>query len=471
MTVRGWNVLSQQDMESIHEATLTILEKTGVNVGYEPALEAFKKAGARVDGERVYLPRALVEKKVKEAPSEFTLYARNPEKNITIGGDHFITAPGYGAPFVTDWDHKKRTATYADYENFAKLAGASKNLSMTGGVLVEPSDIPDEIRHAKMHYACILYSDKCFMGSSSGAKKAVDSIKMAQILFGPEHSLLEKPALISLINTITPLTLDERQAGGLMEYAKGGQACIVAALSMAGATSPASLAGTLAVQNAEILTGIILAQIVRPGAPVVYGSTSSITEMKYGSLTIGAPETALVTNATAQMAAFYGIPCRAGGGLTDAKCVDAQAGAESMMNLLTASQSGINFVLHAVGILEYYMSMSYEKFIVDDENLGMVLRFRRGIEVNEESLPLEMIHQVGPGGHFLDQEHTFNTFRKEFWKTSIYDRGTYDNWRLSGAPAINEVAHKKCGEILSQYQPPALDSLIDNQLKKFIQNL
>ncbi|HHT63030.1 MAG TPA: trimethylamine methyltransferase family protein [Clostridia bacterium] len=471
MKACGWKALSQKEVESIHEATLAILEKTGVMVGYAPALEAFKKAGARVEGDRVYLSRQLVEEKLKEAPKEFTLYARNPEKNITIGGDNYITAPGYGAPFVTDWKNKKRVACYADYENFAKLAGASKYLSMTGGVLVEPVDIPEEIRHAKMHYACIKYSDKCFMGSSCGAKKAQDSIKMAQILLGPEHNLQEKPALISLINTISPLVIDERQLGGLMEYAKAGQACIVASLAMAGATSPASLAGTLAVQNAEILTGIVLAQIVRAGAPVVYGSTSSIAEMKYGSLTIGAPETALIVMATAQMAAFYGIPCRAGGTLADSKCVDAQAGWESMMNILTTMTSGIHFVLHAAGILESYMSMSYEKFIIDDEMLGMVLRIKKGIEVNEEALPLDVVHKVGPAGHYLDQEHTFNTFKTEFWRTGISDRATFDNWRALGELEINEVAHNKCQEILSAYQAPSLDPTIEKQLTAFIESL
>ncbi|MDD4752352.1 MAG: trimethylamine methyltransferase family protein [Desulfitobacteriaceae bacterium] len=471
MALLGGQCLSRTDIENIHEATLNILEDTGVSIGYQPALEAFRKAGARVKGERVYLSRKIVEEKIKEVPVKFTLHARNPEKNITVSRNSFLTAPGYGAPFVTDWNDEKRTASYADFENFAKLAGASKYLSMTGGNLVEPVDISDKIRHVMMQYACIINSDKCFMGSSYGQKKAEDSVKMAQILLGPEHKLDEKPALISLINTITPLVIDERQLGALMEYAKAGQACIVASLAMAGATSPASLAGTLAVQNAEILTGIVLAQIVRPGAPVVFGSTSSITEMKYGSLTIGAPETALIVTATAQMAAFYGIPCRAGGTLTDAKCVDAQAGWESMMNLLTAERSGINFVLHSAGILEYYMSMSYEKFIIDEEMLGMVLRFRRGIDVSSESLPLDMINKVGPGGHFLDQDHTFHTFKKEFWRPDICDRGTYDRWRTEGCLTAKEVAQKKYNNVLAEYQPTVLDPITDRQLKVFIDSL
>lgn len=471
MKGKGWGVLSQTDIENIHEATLSILQRTGISIGYEPALEAFKKAGAQVEGDRVHLSRKLVEERIKAAPSSFTLYARNPEKNVVIGGEGFVTAPGYGTPFVTDWDYSKRAATMQDYDNFALLAGASPHLSMTGGILVEPMDVPDEIRHARMIYSCIKNSDKCFMGSAAGDKKARDSIKMAEILFGPEHSLAEKPALISLINTITPLIIDERMLSALMEYARAGQACIVASLAMAGATSPASLAGTLAVQNAEILTGIVLAQIVRPGAPVVYGSTSSITEMRYGSLTIGAPETSLIIAATAQMADFYGLPSRGGGALTDSKCPDGQAGWESMMNLLTAANSGINFVLHAAGILEYYMSMSYAKFIMDDEMLGAVLRIRKGIEVSEGSLPLQMIDKVGPGGHFLDQDHTFLNFRKEFWQPGLSDRGTYDNWRLEGRLTIAEAARKKYDEILARYQPPQLETTVERELQAFIGSL
>ncbi|KJS23576.1 MAG: trimethylamine methyltransferase [Clostridiaceae bacterium BRH_c20a] len=468
MPVPCWRVLAEKDIELIHETTLAILKNTGIEVRYEPALETFKKAGARVEGQRVFLSSKLMETELKNAPKQFTLHARNPAKNVKIGGAHTVLVPGYGAPFVTDQEKGKRKATFHDYENFSKLAGASPNLSMTGGVLVEPNDLPNEIRAAKMIYACIKNSDKCFMGSASGAQKAHESIGMVQILFGPEHSIIEKPALISLINTITPLILDERMLGALMEYAKSGQAVIVASLGMAGATSPSSLAGTLAMQNAEILTGIVLVQLVRPGAPVVYGAASSITEMRYGSLAIGAPETSLITSGSAQLAAYYGLPSRGGGAITDSKIPDAQSGWESMMNLLTTVKSGINFVLHAAGILEYYMTMSYEKFIMDDELCGMVLRIKNGIEVNEASLALPVIEKVGPGGHFLDQDHTLHTYKREFWRPGISHRGTYDHWKMKGSPTALEESGKKYRQILDEYQPPQLDVSIDRSLQAFI---
>ncbi|HHX50599.1 MAG TPA: trimethylamine methyltransferase family protein [Clostridia bacterium] len=467
----SWQVISKAEIEKIHEASLHILQKTGIEVRYGTAREVFKKAGARVEETRVFLPAKLVENKVREAPEEFTLYARNPEKNLKVGDNHLVLAPGYGAPFIVDLENRRRKATFQDFENLTKLAGASVNLDLTGGVLVEPNDLPDHIRHVKMIYASITNSDKCFMGSASGGQKARDSIKMAEILFGPEHSLQEKPALISLINTITPLILDERMLGALMEYARAGQAVIIASLAMAGATSPASLAGTLALQNAEVLAGIVLAQLVRPGTPVVYGAASSITEMRYGSLAIGTPETALITAASAQLASYYGLPSRSGGALTDAKIPDIQAGWESILNLLAAAQSGINFVLHATGILEYYMAMSYEKFMIDEELCGLVRRVKKGIQISDETLACSVIDEVGPGGHFLDQDHTLNTFRSEFWRPSISHRGNYDQWMEGGAFTVGQRAKERCLQILEEYQAPTLEPGIEKSLRTFMEGL
>lgn len=463
-------VLGKNEVETIHEKSMYILSKTGVKIGCEEALQVFKKAGIRTDGNCIFPGRKLVEEKIREAPSHFTLYARNAKNNLRVGGGSFITAPGYGAPFVIDWDGGRRPAYYNDFENFAKLAGACANISMTGGVLVEPLDVPEDIRHAKMLYACIKNSDKCFMGSAEGRKKASDSIKMAEIIFGPEHILREKPVMISLINTITPLVIDRKMLGALIRYAEEGQPCIIAACSMAGSTSPASLAGTLAVQNAEILAGILLAQLVNPRTPVVYGSTSTITDMNYGLLAIGAPETALLTTATAQLASYYGLPSRSGGALTDSKYPDVQSAWESMMMLITAAYSNIDFVLHAAGILERYMSMSYAKFIMDDEICAMILRIKRGIDTSKESIPLELVDHVGPGGHFLDTENTFNTFRDEYWFPSVIDRKTYDQWMKEGKKSVVEAARCKYENIISEFEPPQVEKETDRRLQDFIMN-
>lgn len=463
-----YELLKKEEIEQIHETTMEVMEKVGVEFHYQPARDVLAKAGARIEGERVFFNRKLVEEQIKKAPSQFKLYARNPEKNLVIGGNNLVFTPGYGSPFITDLDSGKRQGTLQDFVNLAKLSGASPNQDLTGGVLVEPNDVPSNKRHIEMIYACIKNSDKCFMGSAYGDKSAQDSVKMMSMVFGPEWKPVEKPALITLINSITPLVFDPRMLGALMEYAKTGQAVIITALAMAGATGPATLAGSLVCQNAEVLAGITLAQLIREGTPVVYGSASSITEMSTGSLTIGAPEMSLLCAASAQIARYYNLPCRGGGAVCDAKTADAQAGYESMMNLLMAEVSGINFVLHAAGIMESYNTISYEKFIIDDEICGMVKRIRKAFDIDRETLASDVIKQVGPGGHFLDKEHTFMHFRKEFYRPALSNRTTYELWKNTGSPQAMETANKKWKDILANYQPPELSADVDNTLKKFI---
>lgn len=469
--MQRYELLSRQGVERIHEATLHVLQHVGIKFTFQPALEVLAKGGAKVEGNKVYFSPKLVEEQIKKAPSEFTLYARNPKNNVTIGMNSFIFTPGYGAPFVTDLDNGRRKATMRDYENFAKLSQTSQYQDIVGGMLAEPNDIPHEIRHAKMIYACIKNSDKSFMGSVMGAKGARDSIKMAAILFGGEKELEKRPALISIVCSLTPLGYDDRMTGALMEYAKAGQPQLISSLSIAGSTSPATLAGTLVVQNAEVLAGIVLAQLVREGTPVVYAAASSSTDMRYGTLSIGAPENALCVNATAQLARFYNLPCRGGGCISDAKVPDAQGAYESMMNLLMAEVSGINFVLHAAGILESYNCMSYEKFILDDEICGMVKRIRRGLEVNDDNLALDVIAEVGAGGHFLDKEHTYMHFKSEFFLPTLSNRSAFDLWKDNGALQAMEVANKKWKEALEKFEAPDLPAEIDKELQHFIAEL
>ncbi|ATW27879.1 trimethylamine methyltransferase family protein [Candidatus Formimonas warabiya] len=466
--MQKYEVLKKDQIEQIHETTMNVLEKIGVEFRYGPALDVFAKAGVKVEGQRVFLSRKMVEEQIKKAPGQFTLYARNPEKNVLLGGDSLVFTPGYGSPFITDLDRGKRQGTLEDFHNLAKLSGASPYQDLTGGILVEPNDIPTGRRHVEMAYSCIKNSDKCFMGSSYGDKCAQDIVKMMSLVFGPEWNPVQKPALLTLINSITPLIFDERMLGALMEYAKTGQAVVITSLTMAGATGPATLAGSLVCQNAEVLAGITLAQLIREGTPVIYGSASSITEMSTGSLTIGAPEMSLLTAASAQMARYYHLPCRGGGAISDVKTADAQAGYESMMNLLITEVSGINFVLHAAGIIESYNTISYEKFIIDDEICGMVKRIKKSFDVNQETLAFDVIKEVGPGGHFLDKEHTFHHFRGEFYRPALSNRTTYEMWKENGSRQAMEVANKKWKEILSNYQPPELPAQVDKALQKFM---
>jgi len=464
-----FDVLTDEQINKIHKNSLKILQEIGVEFSYDPAIEVFKKHGQRVEGHRVFLDPDFVENMVEKAPAQFTLHARNPEHNLVCGGENIIYMPGYGAPFVYDADGGKRDATMADYDNFVKLAGASKNMHMTGGTVVEPTDVEDEIRHLKMAYSHIINSDKCFMGSSSGYEHAMDSIKLTAVLHGGMDVIKEKPALICLVNSVTPLKYDDRMLGGLMAYAETGQPMVIASLVMAGSTGPATMAGALSLQNAEVLAGSTLTQCINPGTPVVYGSTSAVTDMSTGSLSIGNPENALFTSASAQFSRFYGVPCRGGGGLTDAKTVDAQAGYESMMVLFAASTTGVNFVLHTAGILQYYMAMSYEKFMVDDEIAGMVLRYLKGFDTDsDEKMAYDVIEAVGPGGHFLTQKHTRKNFKTEFFRPALSDRQSFDGWSKDSLDT-NQRAKLKWQEVLASYTPPELDPAVKEKVEAFIE--
>jgi len=469
--MRPYEFLTDHQVEQIHDASIQILKEVGIDFRYPPALEILKKAGAKVEGERVFFPAQLVAAQIRKAPTEFTLYARNSDLDVVIGGNHMAFVPGYGAPFVTDLENGRREGTLQDFENFVKLTQASPYQDICSGIVIEPNDVPHQIRHAKMIYAAMKYSEKPFMGSAMGAQGARDSIRMASILFGSEGELVEKPRMISILNSLTPLTYDERMLGAIIEYARAGQPQLISSLVIAGATGPTTMAGTLALQNAEILAGIVLTQLVREGAPVVFAGASSNAEMRSGALSIGSPEMAINAAATAQMARFYNLPVRGGGAVSDAKVPDAQAAYESMMSLLMAQVSGINFVLHSAGILESYSCMSYEKFVIDDEICGMVKRIKKASAVTAGTLALDVIKAVGPGGHFLDQDHTFDHFRQEFYRPMISNRDNFDTWDAGGSQHIMETANKKLKQILADYGAPDLPAETDKDLKQFTETI
>ena len=469
--MQPYEALTQEQVEQIHRASMQILETVGIDFRYPPALEVLKKGGARVEGERVFFSEQMVMTQIEKAPAEFTIYARNPEYDVIIGGPHIAFVPGYGAPFVTDLDAGRREGTLQDFENFVKLTQASPHQSINSGMVVEPNDVPHEIRHAHMIYAAMKYSEKPFMGSAMGAPGARDSIRMASILFGSEDRLAKKPCMISLLCPLTPLVYDERMTGAMMEYARAGQPQLISSLVIAGATGPSTLAGSLALQNAEVLAGIVLIQLVREGVPVIFSGNSSNVDMRSGALSIGSPEMAINTAATAQMGRFYGLPVRSGGAVCDAKYPDAQAAYESMMSLITAQVCGVNFVLHSAGILESYNCMSYEKFIIDDETCGMIRRMHKNFAVTADSLALDVIKTVGPGGHFLDCDHTFEHFRTEFYQPSIASREAFDLWQAGGSRQITQTASQKVKNILAEHQVTDLPTEIDKDLKRFIDSI
>ena len=459
---------SQDDLQQIHDSSLRVLESVGIDFFYEPAIKLLAKAGCKVDGKRVFFPPKLIDAQIAKAPSQFTLYARNPGKNVTIGGNNIAYIPCYGAPVVNDLDQGRRDSTLQDYINFVKLTHASLYQDITGGLMVEPNDIPHERRGAEMLYAAMRYSDKPFMGGALGAEAAHETIEAASIVFGSKAEMADKPPFIGMLGSRSPLTYDDRMLSAMMTYARAGLPQLISALSIAGATGPVTMEGTLVVQNAETLAGITLIQLVREGTPVVFAGQSTSAAMRYGTLSIGAPEMAINTAATAQLARFYNLPSRSGGALTDSKICDSQAGSESMMGQLMATLSGINFVLHSAGILETYMVASYEKFILDDENCGKCKRIKMGENITEERLAVDLISEVGPGGEYLTNEHTFRNFRSEFYQPIIEERSNFGNWQKNGALSIDKKANAKWKEILDNYTEPELPGDVERDLRKFV---
>ena len=357
----------------------------------------------------------------------------------------------------------------ADYDNFCKLVQTSEHINMNGFMMVEPGDLPADTTHLDMLFSNIILCDKPFMGSPISRRCARDCVDMAAIVWGGADKLrAASPVTVSLINSLSPLQFSREMAGSLIELARADQACVIASLAMAGSSGPIQLAGVLAMQNAEILAGITLAQLVKPGAPVIYGSTSSAMDMKTGGLSIGCPELSMVVSATAQMARFYHLPSRSGGGLTDAHIPDGQACAESTLALSTAVRSGIDFVLHAAGILGSYISMSFEKFILDEEVCGMLRRMITPIEITDDTLDVATIASTGIGGQYLTHPKTFELCRSEFYLTDLMNRQNQAGWLEAGAKRIDAAAAEKVQRRLAAYEKPEIDAAIEEELTAFV---
>jgi len=458
--------LSSADIQAIHETSMKLLSEVGIRFQEEEALAIFRNHAVRTDDQIVYLTEDQVMKFIATVPSQFTISARNPNRDVIIGGGIPVFAPGLGAPFLIDPQVGIRSATLADYKNLIRLAQGLPNQDMSGHLMAMPCDIPSRFAHLEMVLASIQHSDKPLIGSTNGSQGANDSIEMAEILFG---GTLNQPVMMGMINPLSPLSYSPDMVDALIIYARHGQPLTIATLVMAGSTGPITLAGVLAQQNAEILAGVALTQLINPGSPIIFGSTSTNTDMRTGSLSIGSPELSLCISAHTQLARFYGLPSRAGGALTDSKLTDAQAGFESMFSLLTAINSGTDFVLHSGGILSSYMAFSLEKFILDDEMIGMLRQFTKGIEVTPETLGYDVIANVGHNDHFLGEDHTLERCRTEFWEPAIVDRNDFETWKSNGGQDATARAHERSKELLASHQDPPLDGLIERQLQTYVE--
>ena len=391
------HILTDEDISRIHSASVEILTDMGINFHDPEAIDIFKHHGFKVDGITVHLDEKQIQRALSTAPAQFQLFSRNPEKSVTIGGNHLVLAPGYGASLMITRSRDQRSGVMTDFDNFCRLVQTSKVIDMSNCLMIDPSDRTPKIAHLDMLKSNICLCDKPFIGSSTSREAALDAMEMAGIAWGGKDQIQDNPIMIGMISSLSPLQYSAEMTGALIEYARHGQVNMIGLLMMAGTTGPVTLPGLLSLQNAEMLAGIVLSQLVKPGAPVIYGSTSTATDMRTGNPTIGAPELSIIQNATAQMAKFYKLPCRGSGGLTDAHCLDMQAGIESALALTATIMSGANVILHACGILGSYQSMSFQKFLADEEICGMLLRMLKPIDVTEERLNLDTIRSVGIG--------------------------------------------------------------------------
>ena len=463
-----YELVSTEGLETLEHNADTILEEVGIEIrDYPFAIELFKDAGAEVDGTRVRFPRGLGRQLVQAtAPRTYTQHARNPANNVQIGGDATVFAPNYGSPFVQDLDQGRRYATLADFENFVKLAYLSPNLHHSGGTVCEPVDVPVSKRHLDMVYAHLRYSDKAFMGSVTAGTRAEDSFELARIGFGGD--LQARTVMTSLINASSPLVWDASMLEAARVYAEHNQATIITPFILAGAMAPTTSAAVAAQTLAEALAGMAFVQLVRPGAPVIFGSFASSMSMQTGAPTFGTPEPAIVLYTCAALARRLGVPFRSGGALTASKVPDAQAAYESASTLIPTLMAGVNFVLHAAGWLEGGLAIGYEKFVIDDDQLAMLATFARGLDLSDNGQAMDAFREQEPGVHFLGSAHTLANFETAFYRSEIADNGSFEQWSEEGSLDAAQRANAIWKSRLASYEPPPIDDAIDEELRAFI---
>lgn len=466
--IPNFEILSEEALEVIETNAETVLAEIGVNFVNNPAaLDRWRDAGAEVEGERVRIPRGLARKLISTAPSQFTQHARNSEKSVVIGGKNLVCAPVYGPPFVRDANGGRRYATMDDFRKFVKLGHMSKWLHHSGGTVCEPTDVPVNKRHLDMIHAHMTLTDKPFMGSVTDPSRAQDSVDMCGILFGQDF-VQENTVMTSLINVNSPLTFDDVMMGAMEVYAANNQACILSPFIVGGAMAPVSVTGTLTQVLAEVLAGVAYNQLVRPGAPVIFGAFVTSIDMNSGAPTFGTPEASQILYGAGQLARRLNLPFRSGGGLCASKLPDAQAAYETAHTLNAALLGGVNFMLHACGWLEGGLVSSYEKFVMDADQLGVLHKLAQGVNVTEDDQAMGAIAEVGPGGHYLGCAHTQANFKTAFWRTNLLDYRPFETWQEQGAPDTQALATARVAHLLDTYQQPSLDPAIEEALNSYI---
>ena len=445
-----------------------ILDEIGMDFrGDAETLELFQKHGARVDGQRVRFDPGWCRDKIRTAPRVFTQHARNPARSVQIGGDAQVYCPSFGPPFVHDIERGRRYATIGDFRDITRLHHELAAVNHSGGVVVEPVDLPVPVRHLHMAHAHLTLNDKPFMGAVTAPERARDTIEMCRLAMGADF-VDQNCVLYSVVNTNAPLVMDETMLWALKEYARAGQCTVVSPFVLGGAMSPVSIAATLAQVLAEVLASVALIQLIRPGAPAAFGTFFSPISLKTGAPTFGTPEGTQFQMCAKTLADRLGLPFHSVGALTASKVPDAQAGYESQAQLMGATMAGVNFIIHATGCLEGLLTTGYEKIVMDADRCSAMMRFVQGVDFSEAAQAMEAFQEVPPGGHFLGATHTRENFESAFWMGEMSDNGTYEQWSAEGALWEHERAALRVKKLLADYQPPAMDVAIRESLDDFV---
>ncbi len=460
--------MDEEGLERIESAADRILSEHGVKISDDPqSVEMFRHAGARlVDGKLQFEPGMLKEI-IKTAPRVITQHGRNAHRTVQMGGDKLVFSPSYGSPFVMDLDKGRRYGTLEDFENFVRMTYASPYLHHSGGTVCEPVDIPVNKRHLDMVYAHLRYSDKPFLGSVTSAERAQDSIEMCRLVFGKDF-VENNCVVMGNVNVNSPLLWDASATKVIRTYAGAGQGAIVVPFILLGAMGPVTTAGAIAQAHAEAMVGCALTQLVRSGAPVIYGNFLSTMSLRSGSPTFGTPEAAAGSLVVGQLARRLGVPFRCGGSFSCSKLPDAQSMHESTMSMLSAIHCGANFILHSAGFLDGLLSMSYEKFILDADVCGALHHYLKGVNTDEESFAFDAYDEVEPGGHFFGSSHTMRNYQNVFFESELADVRTYETWSEDGSTDSMARANTRWKQVLREFQAPAIDPSVDEALKDFI---
>ncbi|GGX68271.1 trimethylamine methyltransferase [Tateyamaria omphalii] len=466
-TLPWCEIMNGSQVERIDAASMDILENVGVVFRDDIALADWTAAGAKVVGETVYLDRGLVRDLISTIPSDFTYHARDPQKNVRLGGRHSIFVPMTGAPFLRDLEDVRRNPTLDDLAMFHKLSHMMPSLHSSAHHIVEPYDHPISHRHLRITYSSMKHSDKTFMGMTTSPKNAEDVMDMCAILFG-EDFMEDHPVTTGNCNGNSPLVWDETMLGAMRAFSKRNQPVLCSPFVLGGANTPASVAASVAQLNAEALSALAYTQVIRRGAPAIYGHYLSTVSMKSGAPMAGTPEISMMNFMIGQMARYYNVPWRTSNTLGGAKTFDAQAGYESATTLSAVMHAGANYIWHSAGWNEAGMHCSVAKFVVDAEQCAMAYRMAEGLKWHDFEAALAAVPDVGPGGHYLGHPHTQENFQTAFFMPNLFDNNSIEQWQAEGSKEITERALTHAVNLLGTYEEPRLDEAVDDALHDYI---